>query len=324
MIAPLLRTAGAVVAGTLLLTGASLPIKGSASSPPEEGAASGARFTYRVTSSSSEKSARERRSMLTTVQMQNGSIRMDYVEGATPLGQQNGYVIVNGDPVRFIVVDPKEKKAMIMNGDAFGSGLGGLLNNPMLKMTFSDVTFRYKDMGAGGSILGHATRRVRTWSTSTMELKAMMMPDQKVISSDSSDVWIATGLEIRMEDMEQWAKSFSSRLRSSSPQADAEIGKYMREFGRSGLVMRSVTWSTDTDKKGKVTTDSITTEITDLTIGAIDPSVFEIPKGYEVVDLADVMAKTMASEDSAGASEDKGSAGDAIKKGIGGLLKKKK
>jgi hypothetical protein len=74
-----------------------------------------------------------------------------------------------------------------MTADAFGSGLGALMNNPMLKMTVSNTSFRFKDMGAGEALLGYKTRKVRTYYTSTMEVKVMMMPDQKIVSSDSSD-----------------------------------------------------------------------------------------------------------------------------------------
>jgi hypothetical protein len=57
---------------------------------------------------------------------------------------------------------------------------------------------------------------------------------------------------------------------------------------------------------------------------------FEIPKGYEVLDMTKMMADAKASMDSAnaeaaknGKAEEKPSAKDALKKGLGGLIKKK-
>lgn len=295
--------------------------------------ATGATFKYRITSTSEDKRTRESRALLANVSMQDGNIRMDYLEGVTPMGQKNGYVLVQGDAGRFVVVSPKDKQAMVMTADGFGSGLGALMNNPMLKMTVSNTSFRYKDMGAGETLLGYKTRRVRTWYSSTMELKATMMPDQKIVTSDSSDQWIATGIDLGSpKNMEQWAKSFSSGVKSTNPELAAELKKYTNEYGKSGMALKTITWSTQTDKKGKVTADTLTMEVTELKTGNIDPAVFEIPKDYEVLDMSKMMAGLTDKMDSLKAAEGekdgkkddkKPNAKDAIKAGIGGFLKKK-
>lgn len=320
-----------LMAGAMLLTAAK-PLPRSAAPLRPAPVATGVTFTYRVTSSSSDKRTREARNMLSTVRVQDGNIRMDYVEGVTPLGGKGGYVLVKGDAGQFIIVNPQDKQAIIMGADAFGSGVGALMNNPMLKMTMSNVTFRFKDMGAGEPILGYQTRKVRTWYTSTMELKAMMMPDQKITTSDSSDQWIAQGMGLGPQDMERWARSFAAGVKATNPELEAEMKKYANAYARSGIALRTVTWSTQTDKKGKVVADTLSTEVTDIKTGAIDASMFEIPKGYEVVDMGKVMADAMAAADSAKTAEgkdgkkaeEKGSASDAIKQGLGGLLRKKK
>jgi hypothetical protein len=316
----------ATTAGALLLTAAK-PV-----TPTPAPRATGLTFTYRITSSAEDKRQREARNALSTVRMQDGNIRMDYIEGVTPMGQKNGYVIVKGETGQFIIVNPKDKQAMIMTADAFGSGLGMLMNNPMLKITMSNQSFRFKDMGAGQPIMGYKTRRVRTWYTSTMEYKIMMMPDQKITTSDSSDQWIATGVDIDSKNLENWAKSFASGVKSTNPELAAEMKKYTNEYGRSGMALKTVTWSTQTDKKGKVTVDTMTMEITDLKKGDLDPAIFDIPKGYDVVDMSQMIATAGASMDSLKAEvakgekaekEEKPSAKDALKSGLGGLLKKK-
>lgn len=294
--------------------------------------ATGATFKYRITSSSSDKRTREMRAMYANVSMQDGNIRMDYLEGMTPTGQKEGYVLVQGESGKFVIVNPKDKQAMVMTADGFGSGLGALMNNPMLKMTMSNTSFRYKDMGAGESILGYKTRKVRTWYASTMDLKVMMMPDQRIVSNDSSDQWIATGIDLGSpKNMELWARNFASGVKTTNPELAEELKKYTNEYGRNGMALKTVTWSTQTDKKGKVTADTVTMEVTDLKTGALDPAIFEIPKGYEVVDMSQMMAGLSASMDSAKAAsgekdekkEEKPSAKDALKKGLGGFLKKK-
>ena len=294
--------------------------------------ATGATFKYRMTSSSSDKRTRDMRATFATVSMQDGNIRMDYLEGVTPTGQKNGYVLVKGESGKFIVVDPQDKKAMVMTADGFGSGIGALMNNPMLKLTVSNTSFRFKDMGPGETILGYKTRRVRTWYSSTLEFKVTMMPDQKIVSSDSSDQWIATGIDVGgAKNMEAWARSFASGVKSTNPELVAELTKYTTEYGRSGMALRSITYSTQTDKKGNVMTDTLTMDITELKTGALDPALFEVPKGFEVVDVSQVMAGLGDRLDSVNKvngeekkeEEKKPSAKDALKKGLGGLLKKK-
>ena len=120
--------------------------------------ASGVTFSSRVTSSSADKKVRETSSSLSTVRMQDGNIRMDYIEGVTPMGQKNGYVIVQGEAGRFVIVNPKDKQAFVMSADGFGSGLGALMNNPIMKVTMTNTSFHFKELGAGEPILGYKTR----------------------------------------------------------------------------------------------------------------------------------------------------------------------
>jgi hypothetical protein len=326
-----LAASAMLLASGAVLLGAARPV-----APPKGPAtprATGATFKYRIVSSSDDKRTRESRALVANVSMQDGNIRMDYLEGMTPTGQKNGYVLVQGETGKFIVVNPKDKQAIVMSADGFGSGLGALMNNPMLKMTMSNTSFRFKDMGAGETILGYKTRKVRTWYSSTMEVKVMMMPDQKIVSNDSSEQWIATGVDVGgAKNMEVWAKSFSSGVKSTNPELAAELKKFTNEYGRTGLALKSVTWSTQTDKKGKVTADTVTMDVTELKTGSLDPAIFEVPKGYEVLDMSQMMAGLGEKMDSVNAAagekgkkeeEKKPNAKDAIKSGIGGFLKKK-
>lgn len=295
----------------------------------ESSAAEGLTFTYRITSSSSDKRTREATNALTTVRMQNGNVRMDYIEGLNPMGQKEGYILIQGDASRMAIVSIKDKKAVVMSASAAGTGMGALLNNPLVKMKVSNSSFRYKDLGAGDEILGYKTRHVRTWSTVTVEIKLPMMPDQKSTSSDSADHWIATGMDVGAEELANWAKAFSAGVLASAPEIDEQIRKFTDEYSKSGLALRTTTWSTTTDGKGKAVSDVVTTEVTDLKKGSLDPSLFQIPKGYEVIDMEKMMSE-MKTGDDAELSDDeskaaeKGGAGEAIKQGLGGLLKKKK
>ncbi len=249
--------------------------------------ATGVTFSYRITSSAADRKQREARDLLATVRLQDANIRMDYVEGKNPIGQKNGYTIVQGDKGLFYIVNPKDKQAILMTADGFGSGFGALMNNPMLKMTISNTSFRFRDLGAGEEILGYVTRKVRTYYTSTIEMK-MLLINNKTTTSDSSDQWIAK-VDFDPGSLEAWAKSFASGVKSSNPELAADLAKYTNEYGRTGMALRSVTWSTQTDKKGKVTADTLTMEVTDIKTGALDASLFKVPDGFEVLDMSKLM-----------------------------------
>jgi len=296
----------------------------------ERARSTGVTFTSRVTSSSADKRTRESSANLTTVRMQDGNVRMDYTEGMSPSGKKGGYVLVQGESGRFYIVDAKDKTALMMTADGMGSGMGAMLNNPMLKMTISNATFRFKDLGAGEAILGYKTRKVRTYYSSTVETKVLMM-NSKTLVSDSTDQWIAN-VDFDPRNLEIFAKSFSSGVKSTNPDLAIEMAKYTKEYGRTGLALKRVTWSTRTDKKGNVTSDTVTTEVSDLKTGALDASIFEIPKDFQITDMTQLGAELKAAMDSANADTPKGtqkadkpqSAGDAIKAGIGGLFGRKK
>lgn len=297
---------------------------------PTRVTAGGLTFNYTVTSTSSDKRRKEATDIQAMVRLQGGSARMDYTNGKGPLGQKQAYILITSSPSQFAIVNDKDKQVMIMDAGQFGSGMGAAMNNPMMKMTVSNAKFSFKDLGAGETLLGYKTRHIRMYNSSDLEVKVMGMT-QRTSSSDSSDQWIAQGLDADQDALAAWSRSFTAGMRASNPEMAAEITKFEREYGKGGMALKSITWSTTTDGKGKVANDVISMEVTDLKKGAIDPSVFALPSGYQVTNLSETMKAAQTSVDSAkkasGDSSKKDakqpSAGDAIKAGIGGMFKKK-
>lgn len=307
-----------------------------AAARPPARVASGLTFTYTVVSTSSDKRVKESRDMVATVRLQGGNARVDFPNGKDPMGRKGGYMLITSSPPQLAMVSDKEKSVMIMDPTAMGTGLGAIANNPMMKMTVSNARWSYKDLGVGEVIQGYKTRHVRIYSGSDMEMKVLGMTN-KSSTSDSSDQWITTGVEVDEEAMAAWGKSFTSGLKSTNPEMAAEFAKYQKDITRRGLTLRSTTWSTVTDGKGKVTTDVVTMEVSDLKSGAIDEAIFKIPEGYQVTNLGETMKGMQASMDSAkkaDAEKDKDkekdkkdakpqSPGDLVKAGLGGMFKKK-
>ena len=287
---PSRRTALHLLAATSVMAGVSASGATATVPPPKTPAAGGLTFTYTVTSSATDKRRKESLDINAIVRLQGGNARMDYTGGKGPMGQKGGYILITSSPPQFAIVNDKEKSVLVMEASQFGSGLGAMMNNPMMKMTISNAKFSYKDMGAGENILGYRTRRVRTYNSSDLEMKIMGMT-QRSSSSDSSDQWIAQGIEVDEQSLAAWGRSFSSGMKVTNPELAAEFAKFEKEYARGGMALRSTTWSTNTDGKGKATTDVINMEVTDLKKGDLDPAIFRIPDGYRVTNLSEALKK---------------------------------
>ncbi|MCC6245529.1 MAG: hypothetical protein IT353_22025 [Gemmatimonadaceae bacterium] len=259
---------------------------------PTPPAAGGLTFMYKVTSSSTEKGRREATNVNARVRMQGGNARMDYVEGKGPMGQKGAYILLTSSPAQFSIVNDKDKQVMVMDPTLLGSGFGALMDNPLMKLTIKNSKFSYRDMGAGESVLGYKTRRVMVYNSAETEMKIIGMT-RRSSSSDSSEQLVAVGMNADIDEasLAAWGKSFTSGLKATNPELAAEFAKYEKDYGRTGMVLKSTTWSTMTDNKGKVTTDMMTMEVTELTKGAIDPSVFAIPANYSVMNLNDLKSQ---------------------------------
>jgi hypothetical protein len=95
-----------------------------------------------------------------------------------------------------------------------------MLSLPLIELTVSNTSFRFKDTGAGETILGYRTRKVRTWYSSTVEM--VMMVNQKTVGNDSKNQWIAN-VDFDPRTMETWAKSFASGMKSIHPELAREL-----------------------------------------------------------------------------------------------------
>lgn len=247
--------------------------------------ADGLSFSYTVTSTSKDKNRREATNMNATVRILDGNVRLDYTDGRGPMGQKNAWMLFMGNSGQFAIVDDKEKKALIIEAGMLGVGAGAMLNNPLIKVTMSDMNFSYTDVGPGEKILGYDTRHVRVVNTSTVEIKIPLM-NRKTTTVDTSDQYIATGIDLDVKSLEAWARAFGSGVRSTNPELAASLDRYNEEFGRKGMPLKTITYSTIIDGKGKTTKDTVTMQITGIQKGALDPALFQIPAGYETQTLA--------------------------------------
>lgn len=313
----------------------------------------GVSFTYRITGSASQKQGGMGSSLM-KVTMAGGNARMDFQEGTiNPAMKKGGYMLIQGKEKRMLMVNPSEKAAIAFDAEGMGATMGAVMNNPMMKMTFTDSKFSYTDQGPGEAILGYKTRKYASTSGFTMQMSILGMKQRMTTNSETLS-WVTKDLASTMGDRESWeawGKSFGSGMKQTNPELSKQMESYYREVG-AGVALRTRTIGTNTDNKGKVMVDTTTMEVVDLQKVSVDASIFELPSNYQVTDLRQLMAPMAAAMDSAkaaceklsaeerannpmcggegpsakeGAKEaGKESAKDALKAGIGGLFKKKK
>ena len=240
---------------------------------------------YAVTSSSADAHRKVHTDVRARVQLQGGNARLDYVVGG-PMGVSGAHLIVKASPRQFAIVHAKDKQVTIMDAVQFGSGVDALMNDSTITLHVTRANLSFRDMGAGGEILGYRTRRVRFYNTSDMEVNVRGMT-QRSSSTDSSDQWIVVVPDGDEASLTTWNKSFSIGMKTTNPELTAEFAKYQKAYGRQALALRSITWSNTIDGKGRVTSDVVAMVVTDLRTVDSNPKVFAIPDGYRVTNLAE-------------------------------------
>ncbi|MFN8581286.1 MAG: DUF4412 domain-containing protein [Gemmatimonadaceae bacterium] len=297
--------------------------------------AEGWKFTWKVTRAESDakrspEAGGAQPSM--AVQIAGGKIRMDFIPepGQRSTMPKGGYWILDADASTMTIVDPSEKKAMVMDPTGMTSALGAIGKSGMMKMEFNNPEVKVEDLGAGERILGRSTHHYRITRSYDVAVQVMMM-HKKSHHLSVSDTYL-TNEFVDDKAFQAFAKRFSSNLQGSG-EGFQKLMEAEKNVPR-GFPMKVTTTNTDTDDKGQATTSTVTMEVQELSRANIDASVFEVPSGYEVVDMrqqmADLQKKMDEEKMKEGNEKAKDEAADttkkesAIKKGLSGFLKKKK
>jgi hypothetical protein len=211
------------------------------------------------------------------------SAKIVFEESDNPLFGEGSYLLTTDGGRTLLLVDPKEKTYMPFDlGQMAGmagaalQGLGGLV-----KMSFTNHEVEKLAEEAGPQLLGRDTTHYRFRTTYDSEIKVMGM-GQSAHNEVVTDTWTTTSLT---------DAGFAAWLRREPPKtgiADldaiiaSEIGK-----GIEGVPLKMVTVNTTTDKKrGETQTSTTTMEVTALQEQAIPAGAFELPAGYERIEMS--------------------------------------
>jgi hypothetical protein len=204
-------------------------------------------------------------------------------------GAEGMYMIMSVGDSTMTMVMPNQRMASII-----AMPMSGAMNMANIKFT-PHLNTKVEDMGDGGRLFGHATHHYRVTTSGTIDRTLASGRVCSMRSDGVNEMWIAPDLDI-MPAAKMMLKQFGM----------TDLDSLARQAGSSaipkGVPLRMIM------RHGNVTS---TMEYRDIAHTTFDPSYFEVPAGFQTMDMrkmAAMVPKEMM--DSIQKSvEDKGSVG---------------
>lgn len=242
-------------------------------------------FTYSVTPTADGRTLPAGR-MVLDVAVWSGRVRITVREGALQaLTTARGTILLRANDSSMAVVNPVKREVLTLAAGEFGALLTGPMGSAPIEV--SAVTSVTRDGGAGGRVLGYATRNVTLTQGYALQLntpgmQASIRTDQVIQLSLSRGI---AGLDPGFRVFaEQFARSFA---------LPAPVKRRLREMERAippGFPVRTLT--TAVTVSGSDTVRSTTTaEMTALRRETIDTLSFVLPADFRVTEMSRLMPR---------------------------------
>jgi hypothetical protein len=140
------------------------------------------------------------------------------------------------------------------------------------------------DMGAGEPILGHATRHIRQLLSYSLKIT---VGDESCVKPlhEVADVWTTT--EVTLPNITGAIQQFTG---AKPPNGFADKLDSLQTKTLKGTALRRISTVTTTSPSGDTLRVTTTIEIAALKSDAVDPADFDVPAGYNVMDMRVMMA----------------------------------
>lgn len=325
----------------------------------------GLTYTYRMSTAESDESFSAARKVLTQsvgrVQVAGDRARIDFAEvkGPSPVMGKDGYLLLHDGGRTMYVVDAKEKQYMRMDAKALGSAFSSLtsMSGGLMKIEVKDPSFSARRLGAGETILGHATEKWEMQQKVTMSIRTFGFGSTST-DETTSTIWFAPSLrpDELMNPFLDMARNVGAMF-EGNPEWQKVIEGPARELPQAAA-LKMESRSVSTNDKGQKSYSLSSMEVTEWTKGDIPASALELPKDYKAVEMPNIAAMSDSmkaagldtldlraamkqagykDEDIAEALKEAAKQGamdqakaearkagaDAVKKGIGGLLRRR-
>lgn len=247
---------------------------------PARDAVDGYVVTQRVTTNAGTPSGTVR------IKIASGRVRLEF-EGVQQQGVPEGVYFILRDDGRTMIVVPGQKSVMLMDANALANGIQSALGN-FGAMQLSNVSATVDQLGAGERIAGYATRKYRVTQRYTATL-TMMGRVQRTTYESTSELWTAGEIPALDAGFDRFTRSFGGLVSGGAHGTAKEVTDAMRGKAPTGFPVRSVITSVVTPA-GRAPVRTLTTvEVSEITRGSIPATDFEVPTGYQITDMTQLM-----------------------------------
>ncbi|TFG88779.1 MAG: DUF4412 domain-containing protein [Gemmatimonadales bacterium] len=206
--------------------------------------------------------------------------RLRMESSAKGRGEAEGYMLTQDGGKTLYMVNPKDKTYMKWDVEGMMGGAGGMMQmaKGMMGMKFSDVKVEKVLEEKGEPILGYPTTHYRFTTSYQMEMNFMGRKNVSTVVQED-DLWATS--KIKLSTLAVWT---GKQLPTTG---DEELDKLMKSERAKveGLPLRTVMTQTTTDAAGKTQVSKTTMEVTEVKEGAMDAALFELPAGYQEMQM---------------------------------------
>lgn len=227
-------------------------------------------FTYRFRIDDDEDGGR-----LGTVQVVNGQSRVDMDRRG---GEERDWFLVAADGRTITVVDPQEREYRRMRAEEFEEIAGTALRSVRGIVNFELVgraTIDFQRLGAGETIAGMRTERIRVVETFTVRPRVFGMRTEPKRHRVTTTYWVTRDVAIpRNPLVELLAKSSTAIAQQDEEYAGKSRALRARLFEGSPVKVEV------TSDEGDGKRESTVSQIVEVRRRKVDAAVFRVPAGY--------------------------------------------
>ena len=258
------------------------PVVFVATTAPRSAAAQGSGFSYtfiaQVHNSDPDGKATDHIAMSGHASILGDRTRIDFDSLTGQLaGMRGGYFFSLDAGARAVFVNPKAKRYLEMPMQMLAqhftrlvTGASGAANT-----NASDVHLDVVTVGAGPTMLGRATTHYRLVAVYTINTPAETWRDSTV-----NDLYYAPDLKNFINPFLSLVPAMLDGMGMYGSAYDQQYMAARAKLYQGGAPLRTVSNFTITDARGKAASIVVTTEVTQLSAGDVNPSIFDIPTDY--------------------------------------------
>lgn len=193
----------------------------------------------------------------------------------------DGYLVVTDGGRTLLAVSPSEREYSSMPADDFERIVGSAMKkaDAVLTMGVSDLTVTGRRLGGGEPIQGQPTQRGRVVADFVSRVGALGFT-ARMVNHVETEYWVAPGVSLPRNPLAEMLVGLPTVLAQHDEDFVTRMSAGRRALVGSGTPLRVVLTAETREDDGKVERTRTSYEVTSLSRTRVDPSVFQVPRGY--------------------------------------------